>query len=145
MAVMDISYCWIIMQKEWKIKQEIYHRLHQDHDDDLSLHDVEINEDIVGTAIKYFRENTQGWVYPAKSYVVAICYAKWLSDDYNENFYDLLNDPDLLYGNDPHFKVYNADPDTYEAIITKIGLNFNESKGIVPDIRSYYDEEFGDL
>jgi hypothetical protein len=131
------------MQQDWKIKQEIYHRLNNQHDDDLSLHTIEITEDIVDSAVRYFLENTQGWVYPAKSYVVAICYARWLSKDYNEDLYELLNDPDLLYGNDPYFVTYSSDPGTYDSIIKEIGgWSFDETKGIIPDVRKYFEEEF---
>jgi hypothetical protein len=128
--------------KEWKIKQEIFHRLNVNHDDDLSLHNVEINDDVVGCAIKYFLENSQGWVYPSKSYVVAICYARWISEEYNEDFYQLLNDEELLYKNDPYFKTYAEDPDTYDKIITAVGLKFNEDSGIIPDVKKYYRMEF---
>ena len=140
---MVIDYYWKIMQQEWKIKQEIYHRLNNHHDDDLSLHTVEINENVVESAVRYFLENTQGWVYPAKSYVVAICYARCLSEEYNENFYDLLNDPSLLYGNDPYFKIYSQDPESYHKIINAVGLDFDENKGIIADVKKYYREEFG--
>lgn len=128
--------------KDWKIKQEMFHRLNQHYDDNLSNFEVEITEDVVECAIKYFLENTQGWVYPSKSYVVAICYARWLSEDYHEDFYDLLEDPDLLYGNDPYFKVYSQDPETYHKILNAVGLDFDETKGIIPDVRKYYLKEF---
>lgn len=130
------------MKKEWKIKQEIFHRLNKNHDDDLVFHNIEMNDDIVGCAIKYFLENSQGWVYPSKSYVVAICYAKWLSEDYGENFYELLNDKNLLYGNDPFFKVYSEDSNSYDKIIENVGLKFDETKGVIPDIKKYYEKEF---
>lgn len=131
------------MQSDWKIKQEIYHRLKNQHDDDLSRHTVEMNEDIVGPAVRYFLENTQGWVYPAKSYVVAICYARWLSEQYGGSGYEYLEDPDLLYGNDPYFVTYSTDPLTYHNILNNIGSwSFNETKGIIPDVRKYFEEEF---
>jgi hypothetical protein len=37
--------------KTWKIQQEIYHKLNQYHDDDLSLHNIEITENIIDNAI----------------------------------------------------------------------------------------------
>jgi hypothetical protein len=73
--------------------------------------------------------------------VVAICYAWWLSHDFQEDFADLLNDKDLLYGNDPYFKPYSEDTDTYNAIIDKV-LPINETKGMVPDIKKWYTAEF---
>jgi hypothetical protein len=131
------------MQSDWKIKQEIYHRLNNQHDDDLSLHPVEMSEDIVGSAVRYFSENTQGWVYPAKSYVVAICYARWLSEQYGGGGFEYLEDPDLLYGNDPYFVTYSTDPLTYHNILNNIGSwSFDETIGIIPDVRKYFEEEF---
>lgn len=130
------------MTKEYKIRQEIYHRLNTEHDDDLSLHDIEMNQDIVGNAIKYFNTCDLGWVYPAKSYVVAICYARWLNEYFAEDFYEALNDPNLLYGNDPYYVPYMSNKDTYDAIINRIGFDFDETSGIVPDIKQYFLKEF---
>ena len=127
--------------KDWKIKQELYHRLNVVHEDDLSKVNIQKTNNVVDDAIKYFNERDVGWIYPSKSYVVAICYAWWLSHDFQEDFADLLNDKDLLYGNDPYFKTYSEDTDTYNAIIDKV-LPLNETKGMVPDIKKWYTAEF---
>lgn len=127
--------------KEWKIKQEIFHRLNKNHDDDLKNHKIIIDENIVENAVKYFETTELEWVYPAKSYVVAICYARWISEEYNENFYDLLNDEMLLFGNDPHFKTYSENKEFYDEILNRVGLNFDVKKGIIPDVRKYYEQE----
>ena len=129
--------------KEWKVRQTVFHKLNSDHDDDLSLHNVEINEDIVGNAIKYFTTTELGWVYPAKSYVVAICYARWLNEYFGEDFYDALNDEELLFGNDPYFVPYEKDKATYNKIMDTIRFDFDEKAGIVPDVKKYFKEEFG--
>ena len=129
------------MMKDWKIKQELYHRLNVVHEDDLSKVNIQKTNNVVDDAIKYFNERDIGWIYPSKSYVVAICYAWWLSHDFKEDFADLLNDKDLLYGNDPYFKPYSEDTDTYNAIIDKV-LPLNETKGMVPDIKKWYTAEF---
>jgi hypothetical protein len=132
------------MQSEWKIKQEIYHRLNRDHDDDLNDKDIEMSSDIVGNAIRYFNETDIGWIYPAKSYMVAICYARWLSEDYGDRALTYLDDPDLLYGNDPYFRQYSREPHTYIHILNEInGWDFDETKGMVPDVRKYYEAECG--
>ena len=127
--------------KDWKIKQELYHRLNVVHEDDLSKVNIQKTNNVVDDAIKYYNERDIGWIYPSKSYVVAICYAWWLSHDFQEDFADLLNDKDLLYGNDPYFKPYSEDTDTYNAIIDKV-LPLNETKGMVPDIKKWYTAEF---
>ena len=129
------------MMKDWKIKQELYHRLNVVHEDDLSKVNIQKTNNVVDDAIRYFNERDIGWIYPSKSYVVAICYAWWLSHDFQEDFADLLNDKDLLYGNDPYFKPYSEDKDTYNAIIDKV-LPINETKGMVPDIKKWYTAEF---
>jgi hypothetical protein len=128
--------------KDWKVKQEIFHRLNNKYEDDLNDKDIELNTDIVENAVKYFTTTELGWVYPAKSYVVGICYAKWISELYSENFYELLNDRDLLYGNDPYFIPYNQNKKDYDAIIKIVGLNFDENTGIIPDIKEYFIKEF---
>ena len=127
--------------KDWKIKQELYHRLNREHKDDLSKVDIIETDNVVEDALRYFNEKDVGWIYPSKSYVVAICYAWWLSTDFKEDFYDLLNDKDLLYGNDPYFRHYSADKDTYNAILDKV-LPLDETKGMVPDIKTWYNAEF---
>ena len=129
--------------EEWKIKQEIYHRLNTNYDDDLNTKNVEMSDDIITNAIRYFKDKDIGFVYPAKSYMVAICYAKWLSEDYGGGYYNYLDDEDLLYKNDPYFVPYSEDKRTYDLILDHITWDFNEQDGLVPDVRKYYIEECG--
>lgn len=128
---------------EWKINQEVYHLLTSKHNDDLNSVDIREVPDsqVLDYAIEYFTNDKLGWVYPSKSYVVAICYAKWLSKEFAEQFYKVLDDPNLLYNNDPYFVPYSQDKDTYDNIISSIGLGFDETKGVIPDIRKYFDDE----
>ena len=129
------------MEKEWKVRQALYHKLNNEHTDDLKKFKVEFSKDIIENAIKYFYNKDLGFIYPAKSYVVAICYAYWLSKDFNENFYELLRDKDLLFNNDPYFKTYDNDREVYDNIIKRV-FPLNENKGIVLDIKKYYTSEF---
>lgn len=128
--------------KLWKVKQEIYHRLNKVHDDDLNNVDIVITNNIKEDALLYFNEDVNEWIYPSKSYVVAFCYAYWLSEDYNEDMKELLKDPNLLAGNDPYYKTYDEDPEVYDFLFEKIKLPI-PLKGIIPDIREYYKDEFG--
>lgn len=129
------------MTKEWKTRQEIYHRLNTDFKDDLNKVDIVFKDNIKENALLHFFQKIDEWVYPSKSFVVAFCYAYWLSQDFNEDIKDLLNDPDLLYGNDPYFKPYNKDPEVYDFLFDNIKMPI-PMKGMVPDIREYYEEEF---
>lgn len=47
-------------------------------------------------------------VFPAKTYIVAICYADYIARQYGEDLYTVLADPHLLY-DDHHFQPYGAD------------------------------------
>ncbi len=131
------------MTEEHKIRQEIYHRLHTEHSDDLNTKNLVMSTDVVGNAIRYFTERDLGWIYPAKSYMVGICYARWIARHFGGRPVEYLEDPNLLYGNDPYFVQYSADPETYHRILTQIGgWEFDEQQGMVPDVYQYFVEEF---
>ena len=128
---------------EWRIKQDIYHRLNTDHTDDLNVVDIVITETVKEDALRHFVEYVDEWIYPAKSYVVAYCYAHWISIEYNENFWELLNDPMLLAGNDPYYKTIDQDTDkVYEYLFDNVDWPIPMT-GMVPDIKEYYDAEIG--
>lgn len=127
--------------KEWRIRQELYHRLNKDYTDDLNKIDVTIKENIVDEALRHFNERVDEWIYPAKSYFVAICYASWIAEDFNENIYELLDDEMLLAGNDPYFVTYSNAKNTYDAILERVQLPLTMT-GMVPDVRGYYEDEF---
>ena len=129
--------------EDWKIRQELYHRLNTVHDDDLNDKHIIITDNIVTDAVRYFTEKDIGWIYPSKSYMAAICYAKWLSEEFGGNPIDYLNDIDLLFGNDPYFVTYDEDVVTYNQILGYIGgWQFNENIGYVADVKKYFVEEF---
>jgi hypothetical protein len=48
----------------------------------------------------------------------------------------------LLAGNDPYFKTYEEDQETYNKILRDIELPLKMT-GMVPDVKEYYDEEIG--
>ena len=129
--------------KEWKIRQEVYHRINQVFDDDLNTKEIVLSDDITNNAVRYFTEKDIGWIYPAKSYMVGICYARWLSEYFGGDPIDYLDDADLLYGNDPYFVRYTDNSKIYDQILEIIGQwQFDTSQGMVPDVRQYFDEEF---
>ena len=140
MDVMDIKASWN-GTKEWKVAQDVFHRLNRDHEDDLKKFDITFSDDIVNNALLHFKEKIDLWIYPAKSYFVAICYAYWLSEDFQEDFWDLLSDPNLLAGNDPYYQTYGSDPETYNSIISQLVFPL-EDTGMVSDVRKYYEQEF---
>ncbi len=128
--------------KNWRIVQDLFHRLNPHPEGDRSNIEIRISESIAEDAIKHFYEYVPDFIYPAKSYFVAICYASWIAKDFNEDFYELLNDPMLLAGNDPYFAKYSESSKIYDELIEQIDINNIEMSGMVPDVREYYDEEF---
>lgn len=127
--------------QEWKIRQEVFHKLKHDFKDDLNKIEITLSHDLKNNALRHFYERVDEWIYPAKSYVVAFCYAYWISQDFQEDFRDLLMDPDLLYGNDPYYKTYDESPEVYEFLLDNIDFPI-PMEGMIPDIREYYEEEF---
>lgn len=127
--------------KEWKIAQDVFHRLNRNHEDDLKKVDITFSDETVADAILHFNRKVDYWIYPAKSYFVAICYASWISEDFGEDFYGVLSDPELLAGNDPYFIPYEKDMETYNRILEVIRLPL-PMYGMVPDVRKYYESEF---
>jgi len=127
------------MMKDWKARQAAFHHANKKYKDDLNDEEIVHSDDIVDDVLMHFAQYVDEWIYPAKSYVVGICYAKWLEQDFGEDFYEVLNDPDLLFGNDPYFVPYSEDENVYDAILKE--LDFNEDLGMVPDIYEYYREE----
>tara|TARA_B110001454_G_scaffold16145_2_gene14638 strand:- start:50917 stop:51330 length:414 start_codon:yes stop_codon:yes gene_type:complete len=124
--------------KKWKINQQIYHKLTDKHSDDLNTLSIRYDSNIAKSTVSYFRGKTTGLVYPAKSYFVGICYAKWIQQDFGDSFKDNLDDAELLFKNDPYFKRYSEAKDVYDQILSIVGLNFDESVGIIPVVRQYY-------
>lgn len=128
--------------KDWKYKQQLYHltNFSDDHIEEKSY--IIQNDDLVKDIIEYFSIQSDVLIYPAKSYAVAIVYAKLLEKYFDEDFYEVLNDPELLYGNDQFFIKYSDDIDVYDEVISKIDLTFKNS---IPQVRStisYFEKEF---
>lgn len=90
--------------------------------DDINLDYIYIkqsDEDLIKLIIKFF--NTESLlVYPAKSYFVAIVYAKCIEKYFHIDFYDALSDKELLV-DDKFFKPYNESKDIYDAVLESIG------------------------
>ena len=89
--------------------------------DDIDLDYIYIKqskEDLIKLIIKFF--NTKSLlIYPAKSYFVAIVYAKCIEKYFHINFYDALNDEELL-PDDKYFKTYNESKDIYDKVLESI-------------------------
>lgn len=108
------------MNKEWKEYQRIYNSIVTDHTDSRYLHKREISDNKVGSALSYVKEKSDIGIYPGKSYIVAIIIATMINKVYGDDFFETLDDPELLYGQDDFFVPYNEDKVTYDSILQEL-------------------------
>ena len=134
--------------KDWKVRQEVYHRLNPSTPDMYGIDDIQMMEhtdtlSIVAMVSRYL----QGYVpekviYPAKSYFVALVYARLLRDHFGEDPYSVLEDPNLLHGNDPYYETILTDGGVYVGVISAFGWDFDLTVGEIPDVENYFRSEF---
>ena len=106
--------------------------------DDINL-PYTINLNNIDKQVIEFFKNGSELIYPAKSYFVAIVYAKCLEKYFNINFYKALNDKELL-PDDLYFVTYNNSKDIYDKIIENIG-NIWQYESINKTV-GYFKKEF---
>lgn len=124
------------MKEELKAKRKLSYLLNIW--DDVNLPYIFNNDKVEEQVINFFLTESE-LIYPAKSYFVAIVYAKCLEKYFGINFFESLNDPELL-PDDTYFKVYSQDKLTYDNIINRIGDIWQ-----YPSIRktvNYFKKEF---
>lgn len=105
------------MKEELKAKRKLSYLLNIW--DDVNLPYIFNNDNVEDQAVDFFLTESE-LIYPAKSYFVAIVYAKCLEKYFGGSFFEYLNDPELL-PDDTYFKVYSQDKSTYDNIINRIG------------------------
>lgn len=110
------------------IRQEIFHRMltYEEMGDSLSNETILEEygpEDIVIRALQYISENSSILYYPGKSYAVAVTYALLLHKEFQEDVLGVLDEKNLLFGNDPYFKRYSDSKEIYDQILAKFPLD----------------------
>ncbi len=140
---------WIgTKMSDWKLRQDLYHRLNREHPDEYGPDDIQMMDDtsdsaIIEMVVRYLNGYIpEKVIYPAKSYFVAIVYARLLRDNFMEDAYDVLDDPMLLFGNDPYFRTYGEAKAIYDSVLDQTSWDFDLTLGEIPDVKSYFDEEF---
>jgi hypothetical protein len=134
---------------EWKVRAKLYAKLFPEPGDNLQNEVIIERHDkkhIIEDAINYPISQSKELYYPGKSYAVAITYAYLLSLVFKEDFWAVLDDPELLGGNDPYFKRYSEDKRTYDAIMAEFPfevINFPHaaSENFLKTME-YFDKEF---
>lgn len=105
------------MKEELKAKRKLSYLLNIW--DDVNLPYIFNNDNVEDQVVDFFLTESE-LIYPAKSYFVAIVYAKCLEKYFGGNFFEYLNDSELL-PDDTYFKIYSQDKSTYDNIINRIG------------------------
>ena len=106
---------------DWKYRRKLSYLIHDFNDTglDYTVKKYGSDEELVNEIVDFFISGSK-LIYPAKSYFVAIVYAKLLECYFNENFYDCLDDEELL-PDDYFFVPYNRNRNVYNAVLSKIG------------------------
>ena len=106
---------------DWKYRRKLSYLINDFNDTglDYTVKKYSSDEELVNEIVDFFISGSK-LIYPAKSYFVAIVYAKLLECYFNENFYDCLNDKELL-PDDYFFVPYNRNRNVYNAVLSKIG------------------------
>ena len=105
------------MKEELKAKRKLSYLLNIW--DDVNLPYIFNNDSVEDQVVDFFLTESE-LIYPAKSYFVAIVYAKCLEKYFGGSFFEYLNDPELL-PDDTYFKIYSQNKSTYDNIINRIG------------------------
>ncbi len=139
--------------KDYKINQEIYHKTSEisDYIADISHRVIELREsELVDAVVGYFLLEGGDIIFPAKSYSVAIVYAKLLEKYFSEDFMTALSDQDLFMGTDKFFSPFGTSVEinkiyqlALDQLKTKDLMDFEKSKlSQVKDTVSYFKAEF---
>ena len=106
---------------DWKYRRKLSYLINDFNDTgfDYTVKKYSSDEELVNEIVDFFISGSK-LIYPAKSYFVAIVYAKLLEEHFDENFYDCLSDKELLL-DDYFFVPYNRNRNVYNAVLSKIG------------------------
>lgn len=122
--------------KDWRELRKLSYLMNEW--DDVNLPQSEDYSNIVQQTIDFFKNGSE-LIQPAKSYFVAIVYAKCLEKYFGEEFYTALNYKDLL-PDDKWFKPYSESKEIYDAILNEIGDVFSYIS--IDKTVSYFKKEF---
>lgn len=131
------------MMKEWKIRQDVYHRTQVISDTAFDIIEQDLDdESLIEDIIRYMTAPESRLLYPTKAYAVAIVYATLLAEYFDENFIEALSDPDLLYGNDKYFVPYMEAQHIYNRVIGQISVELCFDNPQISATKDYFLKEF---
>jgi hypothetical protein len=133
--------------KEWKIRQDVYHKLGTITDTPKLMNEGIVmqqlsDNDLILDIVRYMTHPEPRLLYPTKSYAVAIVYATLLEQHFGENKLVVLDDPVLLYENDPYFIHYSEAKHIYDGVLSKLPILLNWDIPQLAATKSYFLQEF---
>lgn len=109
--------------KEYEYRRTVFYQLHghESFEDEHKNFEYTIeNETVVQDAVTYLLDGTSYLRFPGAARAVAIAVADLISREFGEDFFEILNQSSLMNNNDPFFKTYKEDQNTYDAILEKV-------------------------
>ena len=125
---------------DWRSRRKLSYLMHDFDDRNLPYVIKNEPEDQLVMHVLCFFRNGSELEYPAKSYFVAIIYAKLLEKFFHVNFYVALSQPDLL-PDDISFVPYEKGKNVYDAVLRQLPLNYINLPS-VQKTKRYFMEEF---
>ena len=122
----------------WKEKRKLAYLINDFDDIDLPYVYKEMNDEELISLIIHFFKTESDLIYPAKSYFVAIIYAKNIEKIFGDSFYNVLDDKDLL-PDDLYFKIYSEAKNIYDSVLKEINNIWNY-KSINATLKYFYQE-----
>lgn len=125
----------------WRNRRKLSYLMFDFDDRNLAIKYIDLdNPGLINMVLDFF-VNGSKLIYPAKSYFVAIVYAKCLEKYFNEQFYNALNYNDLL-PDDSYFVTYEENKQVYDIILKRLDLdNILELESTKKTI-AYFKQEF---
>lgn len=129
-----------VMIDELKQKRNLSYMIHDFDDCNLPYsRQVLSKQDLIKQVVTFFKTESK-LIYPAKSFFVAIVYAKCLEKYFKQDFISSLSDSELL-PDDIDFIPYNEKTkDIYDAILERIGDIWKYKS--IEKTENYFKQEF---
>jgi hypothetical protein len=118
--------------KEYEYRRTNFYTLQSsfNFEDEHKNFDIIIDEEnVVEDAVKYLLDGSTYLKFPGAARAVAYAAADLIAQEFGENFFEVLNDPNLMHGNDPYFKTYEEDKEVYNEIVQRIShINWDSER-----------------
>ncbi|MFP5387155.1 MAG: hypothetical protein ACLGHN_13835 [Bacteriovoracia bacterium] len=108
--------------KDYEYRRTTFYTLrgHESFEDDHSNFPIiQSPETTVEDAVVYLTDGSSYLRFPGAARAVAVATADFIARNFNEDFYEVLNDPNLMHRNDPYFRTYEEDKTVYDEILKR--------------------------